>query len=145
MITIIKNGKFTGTQYSVEQFTQGVQEFHTGQNEIWINKPRFNIEPNEDGEIDYGEPTKEELEQAEALQLEVQRKQLMLDGADYNGYQISLTKDDGDGLVQVKSGFELGLTNTTIHFKNGTRMPITSEEFVDFAGWFVAERNKFFI
>ena len=167
MITIIKNGKFTGTQYSNEQFTQDVQEFHLGQNETWINKPAFNIEPpkkdeidfgepNEDGEIDYieptedfdidyGEPTEEELAEAEAIQLEAQRKQSMLDGADYNGYQVSLTKDDGDGLVQVKNGFELGLTNTTIHFKNGAKMPITATEFPAFASWFVTERNKFFI
>lgn len=145
MTTIIKNGKFTGTQYSIEQFTQDVQDFHLGQNEIWINKEAFNIEPNEDGGINFGEPTEEELEEAEALQLEAQRKQLMLAGANYNGYQVSLTKDDGDGLVQVKSGFELGLTNTTIHFKNGTKMSITAEDFPEFVLWFVNKRNKFFI
>lgn len=82
---------------------------------------------------------------AQELEAEAHRKQAMLDGADYNGYQVSLTKDDGDGLVQVKNGFDLGLASTIIHFKNGTKMPITAEEFPEFALWFVNERNKFFV
>jgi len=73
------------------------------------------------------------------------RAEAMLSGADYNGTTVSLTKDDGDGLVQVKSGFEMGLTETVIHFENGVKMPMTAEEFPEFALWFVNERNKFFI
>ena len=73
----------------------------------------------------------------------------MLSGAPYTidgtEYQISFTKDDGDGLVQVKSAFELGVTITTIHFENGTKMPITSAEFSAFAAWFVQKRNEFFV
>ena len=72
------------------------------------------------------------------------RDALMLEGEEYNGYQISFTKDDGDGLVQVKSAFELGLTSTIIHFENGTKMPITAEEFPTFAVWFVERRDNFF-
>lgn len=73
------------------------------------------------------------------------RATAMLEGVDYNGFQISFTKDDGDGLVQVKAAFELGLTATTIHFANGTKMPITAAEFGAFALWFVNKRNEFFV
>lgn len=72
------------------------------------------------------------------------RKSLMLEGMNYNGYKISFTKDDGDGVVQVRSAFEMGLTNTVIKFDCGTKMPISSSEFNDFGIWFVTERNKFF-
>lgn len=77
------------------------------------------------------------------------RNALMLEGSIYtlNGidYKVSFTKDDGDGMIQVKNGFDLGLENTVIHFDCGTKMPITSSEFLVFAKWFVTERNKFFI
>ena len=72
------------------------------------------------------------------------RDEAMLQGAEYNGYQISFTKDDGDGIMQVKIAFELGLTETIIHFDCGTKMPIRVEDFMEFALWFVVERNKFF-
>ena len=101
-----------------------------------------------DGNIPEPEFTEEELAKQEldrqiAEDIAI-RKQSMFDGLEYNGYQVSLTKDDGDGLVQVKNGFDLGLTNTVIHFENGTKMPITADEFQEFALWFVNERNKFF-
>lgn len=59
-------------------------------------------------------------------------------------YTISFTKEDGDGLVQVKSAFELGLIYTVIHFSNGTKMPINKDDFIQFALWFVNKRNEFF-
>lgn len=65
-----------------------------------------------------------------------------LDGV---SYQISLTKDDGDGMIQVKVGFDLGLTSTIVQFKNGTNIPITPDNFPEFSAWFVNARNKFFI
>ena len=65
-----------------------------------------------------------------------------LDGVEY---QLSFTSDDGNGLLQVKAAFELGLTSTTIHFENGTKMPITAAEFGAFAAWFVNKRNEFFV
>lgn len=92
---------------------------------------------------------KEQEEQALKLEQTKARDEYMLNGATYmlnnTDYQISFTKEDGDGLVQVKSAFELGLTQTTIHFSNGTKMTISSSEFTDFALWFVNKRNKFFI
>lgn len=94
----------------------------------------------------------EKLEQEEqALKLEQSkaRDEAMLAGATYNlnneDYKISFTKEDGDGLVQVKSAFELGLTQTTIHFSNGTKMLISSSDFPTFALWFVNKRNEFFL
>lgn len=86
------------------------------------------------------------------------RAEAMLQGADYNGYQVSFTAEDGNGLLQVEGGFnklkqaiELGLLppeteiKTIIHFENGTKLPMTAEEFPEFALWFVNERNKFFL
>lgn len=78
-----------------------------------------------------------------------ERKFNMLQGEIYtlNGidYLVSFSKDDGDGLIQVKNAFEMGLTNTIIHFDNGTKMPITSTDFSEFALWFIHKRNEFFV
>jgi hypothetical protein len=60
MITIIKDKKFTGTQYTKEQFSQDVQEFH--KNDLWIDKPIFDIAFSEGEEPDYGKPTAEEMQ-----------------------------------------------------------------------------------
>ena len=102
-----------------------------------------------DGNTPEPEYTQEELDAQALEQSNIKAKELraaaMLEGVDYNGFQISFTKDDGDGLVQVKSAFELGLTSTTIHFENGTKMPITSAEFGAFAEWFAQKRNEFFV
>lgn len=77
------------------------------------------------------------------------RASAMLAGAVYTidgkDYIISFTKDDGDGLTQVKSAFDIGLSATTIHFENGTKLPITGEEFLPFSLWFVNKRNEFFL
>ena len=73
----------------------------------------------------------------------------MLSGAPYTldgiDYQISFTADDGNGMTQVKTAFNLGVEATTIYFSNGTKMPITSAEFGAFAAWFAQKRNEFFI
>ena len=91
----------------------------------------------------------EQEEQALKLEQSKARDEAMIAGATYTlndtDYQISFTKEDGDGLVQVKGAFELGLTQTTIHFSNGTKMLISSSEFLEFALWFVNKRNEFFL
>lgn len=105
-----------------------------------------------DGGIPEPEFSAEELEAQrlvkELAEQSAQRKSDMIEGEVYtlNGtdYQVSFTKDDGDGVVQVKSAFDLGLTSTTIHFDNGTKLPITIEDFPIFATWFVERRNSFF-
>ena len=94
-------------------------------------------------------PTPEQLAQIEAAQAKAERAAAMLSGAPYTldgiEYKISFTSEDGNGLTQVKSAFDLGVEATTIYFSNGTKMPITSGEFSAFAAWFVAKRNEFFI
>lgn len=92
--------------------------------------------------------TEEQLAlEAEAL-ADKQRDEAMLTGKPYTlndkEYQVSFTKDDGDGMVQVQIGFSLGLPSTTIHFDCGTKMPILATEFLPFALWFVENRNSFF-
>ncbi len=66
----------------------------------------------------------------------------MLDGIEY---KISFTSEDGNGVMQVRTAFDLGVEATTIYFSNGTKMPIEKEDFPAFAEWFVKERNKFFV
>lgn len=91
----------------------------------------------------------QEEEDAQALEdAQVARKQAMLDGSVYtlNGkdYTISFTADDGNGMIQVKTSFDMGLTSTVIHFDSGAKVPITTAEFGEFASWFIAKRNEFF-
>lgn len=98
-----------------------------------------NITEHEDAPIT--PKTQEQLAQ-EANNL---RDQAMLTGIDYQGSMISLTDVDGNGMLQVKAAFEMGLTATTIHFKNGTKLSMTAADFPAFALWFVTERNRFFV
>jgi hypothetical protein len=94
--------------------------------------------------INLAKRSPEQVLKQEAAKEKAERKSAMLTGEDYRGYTISFTSEDGNGLVQVKSSFELGLTETNIHFENGTVMPITSEDFPEFALWFIEKRNSFF-
>jgi len=92
--------------------------------------------------------TEEELV-GEALELaDKLRDEAMLAGEIYslNGtdYKMSFTSEDGNGMLQVKAGFELGLPKTVIHFENGTKLPISATEFLPFALWFVTKRDSFF-
>ena len=102
-----------------------------------------------DGNTPEPEYTQEELDAQALEQANIKAKELraaaMLEGADYNGFQISFTSEDGNGMTQVSAAFELGVEATTIHFENGPEMPITSEEFGAFAAWFVQKRNEFFV
>ncbi|PHM18040.1 MAG: hypothetical protein CJD30_03510 [Sulfuricurvum sp. PD_MW2] len=94
--------------------------------------------------------TAEELQKQAEQEAENTRNEEMLIGfvygtnSDGTDRRISVTKDDGDGMVQVKASFELGLTSTVIHFANGSKLPMTAEEFPKFALQFVTERGKFF-
>lgn len=71
---------------------------------------------------------------------------------------ISVTKEDGDGMMQVeaafskiKRGIALGLIPpetpivTVIHFANKTKLPMSENEFEVFAIQFSIERGKFFV
>lgn len=76
--------------------------------------------------------------------ISIARDEAMLQGFSYNGQQISVTKDDADGVMQVNAAFALGLTDTVIHFRNGVKMPIAAADFQEFALLFVTKRNSFF-
>ena len=108
--------------------------------------------------VEMAEITQQDFEalraESEQYKMEVawqnkKRYEAMLSGGSYTiggtDYQISFTADDGNGVTQVKTAFELGLPDTTIYFSNGTKMPITSVEFGAFAAWFAQKRNEFFI
>lgn len=61
LITIIKNEKFTGTQYSKSQFDKNVADFHRSQGESWILKEPFDLTEEQLENGDFGSPTEEEL------------------------------------------------------------------------------------
>ena len=84
----------------------------------------------------------EKLKQIEVEQAKRNGEIYTLNNVDY---KVSFMKDDADGLMQVSMAFQLGLTNTVIHFENGTKMPIKNTEFEPFAIWFVGKRNSFFV
>ena len=110
----------------------------------------------EDGSINYisnePQPTEEEI-QAKIAELQEQEKQKQAiqkaktEGKPYKKGQdpVSFTSEDAIGMLQVKTAFELGVTKTNIKFSNGTILPMTADGFVNFAEWFVEQRNSFFI
>lgn len=116
-------------------------------NEVWLKNQGMDKIIVNSGGISFDKvnwKTQDEIAQEQQLLADQKRKALMLQGAMYNGYRISFTKDDGDGVVQVSLAFGMGLSSTVIHFDCGTDMPIQASEFNDFAMWFMLERNKFF-
>ena len=61
-------------------------------------------------------------------------------------YIVSLTNDDANGLIQVKTAFETGIAETNFYFENGTIVPLKSIDDLLHLGQFVSiERNKFFL
>jgi len=89
-------------------------------------------------------PTAEELAEQAKAQAKLDRKEAMLTGFDYNGTMISVTAEDGNGLVQVKTAFDMGLTETVFKLENGNSLLLNNDNFNEFATVFIAERNKFF-
>lgn len=81
------------------------------------------------------EPTAEEL-------AEIAKKT----GEEYadTGITVPFSNEDSVGLLQVKAGFERGITNTVIHLSNGQKLPMSADGFPAFAAWFVKKRNAFF-
>lgn len=108
-----------------------------------------------DGSKVYGVDTKEDrdwledkgvdvddLEAQENIEIEKEKRK---QNTDYNGTMVSLTSKDALGLMQVKTAFELGVTETNFIFQNGTVMHLTPETFTPLASWFAVERNKLFM
>ena len=60
------------------------------------------------------------------------------------GITVPFTNEDAMGVLQVKAGFEMGLTSTVLHLSNNSKLPLTDVEFPDFALWFMTNRSGFF-
>ena len=128
------NGKIYGIDDGQEELIQ----------ESWVE-----LSDEELAELLNPKPTPEQVAESERATAKAERAEAMLRGAPYmlDGieYKISFTSEDGNGMMQVRTAFDLGVEATTIHFSNGTKMPITSAEFGAFAAWFVQKRNEFFV
>ena len=92
--------------------------------------------------------TEEEILLQEELKASSDRKYL---GIDYTNledevYKVSLTNNDANGLIQVRTAFEMGITETNFYFENGTVVSLKSIDDLLHLGQFVSiERNKFFL
>ena len=92
--------------------------------------------------------TEEELQKQAETKAIYNRKYI---GVEYTNlsdevYIVSLTNDDANGLIQVKTAFEMGITETNFYFENGTIVPLKSVDDLLHLGQFVSiERNKFFL
>lgn len=109
MITIIKNGKFTGTQYDQAQFSDEVAEFHTGQDETWVDAPRFEAVEEINGIPDYGEPTPEQLQQQTQTDFRSMRNDLLQEA----DIEIFKREDTGQD-VAVWRQYRQALRDSTI-------------------------------
>lgn len=92
--------------------------------------------------------TDEELLKQEETKTRLDRKNPGIDYTNLSGdiYKVSLTNDDANGLIQVKTAFEMGITETNFYFENGTVVPLKSIDDLLHLGQFISiERNKFFL
>ncbi len=101
-----------------------------------------------EGNIPLPEFTDAELLQQEEIKASSDRKNLGIDYTNLSGdtYVVSLTSEDANGLIQVKTAFEFGITETNFECSNGTIVPIKSlEDLLHLGEFVVTERNKFFL
>ena len=106
LLTVIKNGKFTGTQY--EQDSDAIRAHHASQGEMLVFLD-YRLTANEDG--DYGVPSVGEISQALITQLTAARKEQERQGVVING--IRYAGDPGNRqALQESIGFmdDAGLT-----------------------------------
>jgi len=106
LLTVIKNGKFTGTQY--EQDSDAIRAHHASQGETLVFL-EYRLTAAEDG--DYGVPSVGEIRQALITQLTAARKEQERQGVVING--IRYAGDPGNRqALQESIGFmdDAGLT-----------------------------------
>jgi len=84
LLTVIKNGKFTGTQY--EQDSDAIRAHHASQGETLVFLD-YRLTANEDG--DYGVPSAGEISQALITQLTQARKEQEQQGVVINGIRYA--------------------------------------------------------
>ena len=108
-----------------------------------FHKPRWLGEEWVEGYV----PTVEELLDKEIREAKLLRKELMVKGKEYlsTGVMVPFTSIDASALMQVKLGFELGITSTVIHWSNGEKSSITTNDLQPLLEWFSYERNSFFL
>ena len=93
-------------------------------------------------------PSAEELQKQAKAKAIYDRKYVGTEYANISDeiYIVSLTNDDANGLIQVKTAFEMGISETNFYFENGTVIPLKSIDDLLHLGQFVSiERNKFFL
>ena len=84
LLTVIKNGKFTGVQY--EQDSDAIRAHHASQGETLVFLD-YRLTANEDG--DYGVPSVGEIRQALITQLTAARKEQEQQGVVINGIRYA--------------------------------------------------------
>jgi len=84
LLTVIKNGKFTGTQY--EQDSDAIRAHHASQGETLVFLD-YRLTANEDG--DYGVPSVGEISQALITQLTAARKEQERQGVTINNIRYA--------------------------------------------------------
>jgi hypothetical protein len=84
LLTVIKNGKFTGTQY--EQDSDAIRAHHASQGETLVFLD-YRLTADEDG--DYGVPSVGEISQALITQLTAARKEQERQGVTINGIRYA--------------------------------------------------------
>jgi hypothetical protein len=84
LLTVIKNGKFTGTQY--EQDSDAIRAHHASQGETLVFLD-YRLTADEDG--DYGVPSVGEIRQALLTQLTAARKEQEQQGVVINGIRYA--------------------------------------------------------
>jgi hypothetical protein len=84
LLTVIKNGKFTSTQY--EQDSDAIRAHHASQGEMLVFLD-YRLTANEDG--DYGVPSVGEISQALITQLTAARKEQERQGVTINGIRYA--------------------------------------------------------
>ena len=101
-----------------------------------------------EGNIPEAELTEKELQKKAEAKAVYDRKYVGIEYTNLSDevYIVSLTNDDANGLIQVKTAFEFGITETNFKCSNGIVVPINSlEDLIHLGEFVVTERNKFFV
>jgi hypothetical protein len=106
LLTVIKNGQFTGTQY--EQDSDAIRDHHASQGETLVFLD-YRLTANEDG--DYGVPSVGEISQALITQLTQARKEQERQGVTINGIRYAGDPGNRQSLKEaIEFMNEAGLT-----------------------------------
>lgn len=102
--------------------------------DVWFSEQGLNPD---NFEVIYSDDEKEEIADTK------KREGLSYSLGEQN-YQVSFTSPDALAVMQVKAAFESGQERSVLKFANGTKLPITVQQFPEFAKWFAGKRNSFY-